>query len=66
MTDMMPATGAFNESGYAGVGFGLGVAVTKDVAATGLARHRRANIPGAAPRALISSTTPKRRWRWCS
>jgi CubicO group peptidase (beta-lactamase class C family) len=36
MTEMMPATGAFNESGYAGVGYGLGVAVTEDVAATGL------------------------------
>jgi CubicO group peptidase (beta-lactamase class C family) len=36
MTEMMPSTGAFNESGYAGVGYGLGVAVTEDVAATGL------------------------------
>src|SRR6185437_10538382 len=36
MTDMMPVTGAFNESGYAGVGYGLGVGVTLDVAATGL------------------------------
>jgi len=36
MTEMMPVTGAFNESGYAGVGYGLGVAVTEDVAATGL------------------------------
>jgi CubicO group peptidase (beta-lactamase class C family) len=36
MTDMMPATGAFNESGYSGVGYGLGVGVTVDVAATGL------------------------------
>ena len=36
MTEMMPVTGAFNESGYAGVGYGLGVAVTQDVAATGL------------------------------
>ncbi|MGZ5921358.1 MAG: serine hydrolase domain-containing protein [Rhizomicrobium sp.] len=36
MTEMMPVTGAFNESGYAGVGYGLGVAVTENVAATGL------------------------------
>ena len=36
MTEMMPLTGTFNESGYAGVGYGLGVAVTEDVAATGL------------------------------
>ena len=36
MTEMMPVTGAFNESGYAGVGYGLGVGVTMDVAATGL------------------------------
>ena len=36
MTEMMPVTGAFNESGYAGVGYGLGVAVTQNVAATGL------------------------------
>ena len=36
MTEMMVATGAFNESGYAGVGYGLGVGVTRDVAATGL------------------------------
>jgi CubicO group peptidase (beta-lactamase class C family) len=28
MTQMMPSTVAFNETGYAGVGFGLGVAVT--------------------------------------
>lgn len=40
MTEMMPVTGAFNESGYAGVGYGLGVAVTQNVAATG--------IPGTA------------------
>jgi CubicO group peptidase (beta-lactamase class C family) len=36
MTEMMPSTAAFNESGYAGVGFGLGLAVTENVAATGL------------------------------
>jgi CubicO group peptidase (beta-lactamase class C family) len=36
MTEMMPATTTFNESGYAGVGYGLGVGVTQDVAATGL------------------------------
>ncbi len=36
MTEMMPVTTAFNESGYAGVGYGLGVGVTQDVAATGL------------------------------
>jgi CubicO group peptidase (beta-lactamase class C family) len=40
MTEMMPVTGAFNESGYAGVGYGLGVGVTQNVAATG--------IPGTA------------------
>jgi len=36
MTEMMPATTAFSESGYAGVGYGLGVGVTENVAATGL------------------------------
>jgi CubicO group peptidase (beta-lactamase class C family) len=36
MTDMMPDTGLFNETGYGGVGFGLGVSVTLDVAATRL------------------------------
>ena len=36
MTDMMPVTGMFNEAGYSGVGFGLGVSVTVDVAATRL------------------------------
>jgi len=36
MTEMMPVTTAFNESGYAGVGYGLGVGVTQNVAATGL------------------------------
>ena len=36
MTEMMPSTAAFNESGYAGVGFGLSVAVTVN-----LARDRR-------------------------
>jgi CubicO group peptidase (beta-lactamase class C family) len=36
MTEMMPATDAFNESGYSGVGYGLGVGVTQNVAATGL------------------------------
>ena len=36
MTQMMPDTTAFNESGYSGVGFGLGVAVTVDVPATAL------------------------------
>ena len=28
MTEMMPVTASFNEAGYSGVGFGLGVAVT--------------------------------------
>ncbi|HWY63278.1 MAG TPA: serine hydrolase domain-containing protein [Rhizomicrobium sp.] len=32
MTQMMPSTAAFNETGYAGVGFGLGVAVTVNLA----------------------------------
>jgi CubicO group peptidase (beta-lactamase class C family) len=36
MTDIMPSTTAFNESGYAGVGFGLSVAVTQSLARTGL------------------------------
>lgn len=36
MTEFMPSTSAFNESGYAGVGFGLGVAVTQNVARTGI------------------------------
>jgi CubicO group peptidase (beta-lactamase class C family) len=36
MTEMMPDTTAFNESGYSGVGFGLGVAVTANLPATGL------------------------------
>jgi CubicO group peptidase (beta-lactamase class C family) len=36
MTQMMPLTATFSESGYAGVGYGLGVGVTQDVAATGL------------------------------
>jgi CubicO group peptidase (beta-lactamase class C family) len=38
MTDMMPSTATFNESGYSGVGFGLGVAVTTNLA--------RAALPG--------------------
>jgi CubicO group peptidase (beta-lactamase class C family) len=36
MTDMMPATASFNEAGYSGVGFGLGVAVTTNLAKTAL------------------------------
>jgi CubicO group peptidase (beta-lactamase class C family) len=36
MTDIMPSTGVFNESGYSGVGFGLSVAVTQNVARTGI------------------------------
>ena len=32
MTQMMPNTATFNESGYAGVGFGLGVGVTINLA----------------------------------
>jgi CubicO group peptidase (beta-lactamase class C family) len=36
MTEMMPRTEMFNEAGYAGIAFGLGVAVTNNVAATGL------------------------------
>ena len=36
MTQMMPSTTTFNESGYAGVGFGLGVAVTVNLAHAGL------------------------------
>ncbi len=40
IADLSPAADAFNESGYRGVGFGLGVAVTLDPARTG--------IPGTA------------------
>jgi CubicO group peptidase (beta-lactamase class C family) len=36
MTEMMPFTTMFNESGYSGVGFGLGVAVTVNLRQTGL------------------------------
>jgi CubicO group peptidase (beta-lactamase class C family) len=40
IADLSPTTDAFNESGYRGIGFGLGVAVTLDPA--------RAGIPGTA------------------
>jgi CubicO group peptidase (beta-lactamase class C family) len=40
IADLSPVTDAFNESGYRGIGFGLGVAVTLDPA--------RAGIPGTA------------------
>ena len=40
IADLSPAADAFNESGYRGIGFGLGVAVTLDPA--------RAGIPGTA------------------
>ena len=36
MTEMMAATAMFNETGYSGVGFGLGVSVTLDLAAARL------------------------------
>jgi CubicO group peptidase (beta-lactamase class C family) len=36
MTQMMANTATFNESGYGGVGFGLGVSVTANLARTGL------------------------------
>jgi CubicO group peptidase (beta-lactamase class C family) len=36
MTQMMPSTAMFNETGYGGVGFGLGVSVTMDLAAARL------------------------------
>jgi len=36
MTDIMPATASFNEAGYSGVGFGLGVAVTTNLAKAAL------------------------------
>jgi CubicO group peptidase (beta-lactamase class C family) len=36
MTEMMPSTAMFNETGYSGVGFGLGVSVTTDLAAARL------------------------------
>ena len=36
MTQMMPSTATFNETGYSGVGFGLGVAVTTNLAHAGL------------------------------
>jgi CubicO group peptidase (beta-lactamase class C family) len=38
MTDIMPATASFNESGYSGVGYGLGVGVTTNLV--------RAALPG--------------------
>lgn len=40
IADLSPSTDAFNESGYRGIGFGLGVAVTLDPA--------RVGIPGTA------------------
>ena len=40
IADLSPSADAFNESGYRGIGFGLGVAVTLDPA--------RAGIPGTA------------------
>ena len=40
IADLSPAADAFNESGYRGIGFGLGVAVTLDPA--------KAGIPGTA------------------
>ncbi len=40
IADLSPVTDAFNESGYRGIGFGLGVAVTLDPA--------RVGIPGTA------------------
>lgn len=40
IAELTPTTDAFNESGYRGIGFGLGVAVTLDPARTG--------IPGTA------------------
>jgi len=36
MTEMMPATATFNEAGYSGVGFGLGVSVMNDPVRAGL------------------------------
>ena len=36
MSEMMASTAAFSEAGYRGVGFGLSVSVTMDVAATGI------------------------------
>jgi len=36
MTEMMASTAMFNETGYSGVGFGLGVSVTMDLAAARL------------------------------
>jgi len=36
IADLMPAADAFNESGYRGIGFGLGVAVTLDPARMGI------------------------------
>ena len=40
IADLSPSADAFNESGYRGIGFGLGVAVTLDPA--------RVGIPGSA------------------
>jgi CubicO group peptidase (beta-lactamase class C family) len=36
IADLSPAADAFNESGYRGIGFGLGVAVTQDPARVGI------------------------------
>ena len=40
IADLSPAADAFNESGYRGIGFGLGVAVTLDPGAGRHSRHR--------------------------
>jgi CubicO group peptidase (beta-lactamase class C family) len=36
IADLSPAADAFNESGYRGIGFGLGVAVTQDPVRVGI------------------------------
>ena len=65
IADLSPAADAFNESGYRGIGFGLGVAVTLDPARVGIP-GTAGNSPGAAwPRPPFLSI-PKRTWRWYS
>jgi hypothetical protein len=65
MTDIMPLTILFNETGYTGAGFGLGVAVTVDVPATRLPGSVGEFAWGGAAASPFLSTR-KRIWHWCS
>ena len=66
MTQMMPSTATFTESGYGGVGFGLGVGVTMDLA--------HAALPGTVGRIFLGRRggdlfllrSRRKIWRWCS